>query len=128
MARQLPLPDRRALLEAAETLGDDPEAKDGGRLSADLASIRALPVAPLPPLSGMAQADWGTAEVGPRALLLPPGIEELHGVHLLGFGDTFAGPVPKKKKAKAAPPSVTPSCRLAARAAELQGWSVELRA
>jgi len=125
MARQLPLPERRALVEAAESLGDEPEAKEGGKFSADLASIRALPIAALPPLMGAAQADWGTVDVGPRALLLPPGGGELHGVHLLGFRDTFAAPVPKKKKTKANAPT-TPSCRLSARALELQGWSVQL--
>jgi len=126
LASQLPLPGRRALLEAAETLGEDA----GGEA---LAALKALPMAPLPALAGSdKEADWDSAEVGPQALLLPAGggDADRRGVRLVGFGDMFAAPPPAATSGKTAvlePSLTTPSCRLALRALELQGWKVELR-
>jgi len=90
-------------------------------------------MAPLPALAGSdKEADWDSAEVGPQALLLPAGggDADRRGVRLVGFGDMFAAPPPAATSGKAAvlePSLTTPSCRLALRALELQGWKVELR-
>lgn len=128
LSRKLTLPDRRAMRRAAISLQDLNERIGldfGDSERKALEWLRELPVASLPPLGGLQVGEgWRAEDIGTDSVLRPPGdTSDRSGVRMIGPLDMFTVP----RSPKAARVAITPTCQLAVRAIELQGWKVTLQ-
>lgn len=129
LSRQCLLPERRQLAQVSEILRDL-DVRYQLQLGEHLQVLDDLPVPSLRArkdcsLDGSAEQAIVDVELGGDALLCEAGREEAQrGIKFLGPGDVFASPRATKVEGM----QLTPACRLAVRALELQGWTVEMRA
>lgn len=117
LCRQLSLRERRTCHLVADVL-DDVGGRHALPIEDHVSRLRKLQVTSLPQIVDETTDSMQEVEVGPERYFQ---VDEKRCVRLLVASDLFAGSSDLTSRH-------TPTCKLSVRAAELRGWSVELRA